>query len=589
MVSIPSFTAIISWSAWTVSGVPHRPRAKRRYSARPCHAGSALPDFRWNGPSTGSRPFHLRRSVEPACFAELGLKPDALLGVGVDRLDYTKGVEERFLAVERLLEQHPEFRGRFTFVQLAAPSRTLIERYRQLNESVEQVTARINTRFGQGSYRPIVLLRAHHEPPTVFRYYRAADVCYVSSLHDGMNLVAKEFVAAREDERGVLVLSQFTGAARELTEALIVNPYDTDEASAALATSLSMSPEEQRERMRSMRAFLAEFNVYRWAGRMLVDAARLRRRGTIDRPPGGTLAGGKSGLMRYILSVRSRSVLKRFATGNVLLAFDFDGTLAPITSEPDRATLRPGTRKLLRSLTSLYSCIIVSGRSRADVRKRLRGIKFDEIIGNHGIEPWSSSRAIARAVETWIPALKLKLGRFHGVVLENKRFSVSIHYRKERHKRGVLKAVTSLARRLPGAKLVGGKQVVNIVLRGAADKGLAVERARQKLGCDKVIYVGDDDTDEDVFALARNRRFLTTRVGAKRSSLARFYVRDQREIDPLLRTLIELRLRELIHELPTAPKASEFCKLSWWQPLAGSPQKLSPTRVQYAPNTMQKP
>ena len=214
--------------------------------------------------------------------AELGLKEDALLGVGVDRLDYTKGIEERFLAVERLLEQHPEYRGRFTFVQLAAPSRTLIERYRLLNEQVEQLAQRINLRFGQGSYQPIILHGAHHEPPTVFRYYRAADLCYVSSLHDGMNLVAKEFVAAREDERGVLILSQFTGAARELTEALIVNPYDTDDAAAALATALSMSPEEQRERIRAMRAFLAEFNVYRWAGRMLVDAARLRRRGRLS-------------------------------------------------------------------------------------------------------------------------------------------------------------------------------------------------------------------------------------------------------------------------------------------------------------------
>ncbi len=209
---------------------------------------------------------------------ELGLAPDALIGVGVDRLDYTKGVEERLLAVERLLECHPAFRGRFTFVQLAAPSRTIIDRYRQLNEDVERLAIRINERFGEAGYRPIVLLRSHHEPPAVFRYYRAADLCYVSSLHDGMNLVAKEYVAARDDEQGVLVLSQFTGAARELTEALIVNPYDLDEASSALATALSMTPEEQRDRMRAMRAFLSDFNVYRWAGKMIVDAARLRRR-----------------------------------------------------------------------------------------------------------------------------------------------------------------------------------------------------------------------------------------------------------------------------------------------------------------------
>jgi trehalose 6-phosphate synthase len=215
-----------------------------------------------------------RRSV----FAELGLAPEALLGVGVDRLDYTKGVEERLLAVERLLERVPSLRGRFTFAQLAAPSRTAIDRYRQLNEAVEALAQRVNTRFGTASYRPIALLRTHHEPPEVFRYYRAADVCYVSSLHDGMNLVAKEFVSARDDERGVLVLSQFTGAARELTEALIVNPYDLEEASQALATALRMPEDEQAERMRAMRALVSEFNVYRWAGRMLVDAARLRRR-----------------------------------------------------------------------------------------------------------------------------------------------------------------------------------------------------------------------------------------------------------------------------------------------------------------------
>ena len=209
-------------------------------------------------------------------WGDLGLKRDALLGIGVDRLDYTKGVEERLLAVELLLERHPEFIGRFSFAQLAAPSRTKIERYRQLNEDVEQLAERINARFGKKDYKPILMLRRHHEPPDVFRYYRAADLCYVSSLHDGMNLVAKEFVAARDDLRGVLVLSEFTGAAREMTEALIVNPYDLEGSSEALATALTMPPLEQRDRMRSMRALISQFNVYRWAGNMLVDAARLR-------------------------------------------------------------------------------------------------------------------------------------------------------------------------------------------------------------------------------------------------------------------------------------------------------------------------
>jgi trehalose 6-phosphate synthase len=209
---------------------------------------------------------------------ELDLPEDALLGVGVDRLDYTKGIEERLLSVERALVNFPALRGRFTFVQLAAPSRTALPEYRALNDRVEEIAARINERFGQGRYRPVILLRRHHEPPSVFRFYRAAEVCYVSSLHDGMNLVAKEFVSARDDERGALVLSRFTGASRELTEALLVNPYDLDEAAAALHAALSMPPAEQAERMRSMRRFVREFNVYRWAGRMLTDAARLRQR-----------------------------------------------------------------------------------------------------------------------------------------------------------------------------------------------------------------------------------------------------------------------------------------------------------------------
>jgi trehalose 6-phosphate synthase len=233
-------------------------------------------------------PSEVARAVAPAAecrrsvWAELGLARDAVLGVGVDRLDYTKGIEERLLAVERLLERCPDLRGRFTFVQLAAPSRSLLESYRALDASVAALAARINARFAAGAYRPVVLLREHHSAEAVFRFLRAADLCYVSSLDDGMNLVAKEFVAARDDERGVLVLSRFTGAARELREALVVNPYDLEEASAALAAAVRMRAEEQGERMRAMRASVSEANVYRWAGRMLADAARVRQDGRLS-------------------------------------------------------------------------------------------------------------------------------------------------------------------------------------------------------------------------------------------------------------------------------------------------------------------
>jgi trehalose 6-phosphate synthase len=206
------------------------------------------------------------------------LAPDALIGIGVDRLDYTKGIEERFRAVERLLERYPEYRGRFTFIQLAAPSRAIIPRYRDFTTSVVELANSINHRLGRPGYRPILLRLEHHEHAAIVTHYRAADFCYVSSLHDGMNLVAKEFVASREDDQGVLLLSHFTGSARELTEALIVNPYDIDHASDAMARALTMAREEQRERMRAMRQQVREWNVFRWAGRMLIDASHERHR-----------------------------------------------------------------------------------------------------------------------------------------------------------------------------------------------------------------------------------------------------------------------------------------------------------------------
>jgi trehalose 6-phosphate synthase len=210
------------------------------------------------------------------------LPPDVRLAVGVDRLDYTKGIDEKFLAVERLLELHSELRERFVFVQIAEPSRECLGAYHAYRSRVARTVDRINLRFGTDCYRPLILLDAHHEPGEVYQFLRAADVCFVGSLHDGMNLVAKEFVAARDDDQGALVLSRFTGAARELTGALLVNPYAIDDCARALARALNMTSEEQASRMRSMRAVVAEFNAYRWVVEMLMDAARLRADRNLD-------------------------------------------------------------------------------------------------------------------------------------------------------------------------------------------------------------------------------------------------------------------------------------------------------------------
>jgi alpha,alpha-trehalose-phosphate synthase [UDP-forming] len=212
----------------------------------------------------------------------LAVSPDHKIAVGVDRFDYTKGILERLHAVERMLEKYPEWVGRFSFVQVAAPSRSSLEEYKAFQERIHRVTDRINERFGHAGYLPVHLLAQHFPHEAVNELYRGADVCVVTSLHDGMNLVSKEFVAARDDHQGVLILSRFAGAAREMPEALIVNPYHVEETADALLRAVTMQPAEQRERMASLRMTVREFNVYRWAGRMLADAGRTRLRERIE-------------------------------------------------------------------------------------------------------------------------------------------------------------------------------------------------------------------------------------------------------------------------------------------------------------------
>ena len=213
---------------------------------------------------------------------QLGLGRDAFLGLGVDRLDYTKGIEQKFLAIEWLLERRPDLIDRFAFVQLAEPSRESLPIYRHTRARVVETAARINRRFSHNEDGPIRLIEGHHVPETIARYFRAADFCYVGSLHDGMNLVSKEFVCARDDERGVLILSTFAGAAQELTDALILNPNDLDSAAEAIMKALTMAPQEQRRRMRAMRDVVAKADAARWAERILADATRDPERSSLE-------------------------------------------------------------------------------------------------------------------------------------------------------------------------------------------------------------------------------------------------------------------------------------------------------------------
>jgi trehalose 6-phosphate synthase len=244
----------------------------------------------FNGESSepaATKPPHVERAE---LFRRLGVEA-TFLGLGVDRIDYTKGIPERFRGIERFLELNPTYRGKLTFVQIGAPSRTHIKRYQDLMTEVQTEADRINQRFWTSEWKPIVFLNRHHSHEEIKPYYRAADFCLVTSLHDGMNLVAKEYIATRRDEQGSLILSRFTGASHELMDALVVNPYDTDELAGAIHTALVMLPEERRARMQRMRALVKEYNVYRWAGSLIGELAGIRLETAEPRPAQGAANG----------------------------------------------------------------------------------------------------------------------------------------------------------------------------------------------------------------------------------------------------------------------------------------------------------
>jgi trehalose-6-phosphate synthase len=256
--------AITEWDRFAVNRQGHVTRV------RPYPISVAFPETR-----NGYQERFSAGTERAALCAELGIQA-SLLGVGVDRVDYTKGILERFRAIERFLELNPAYQQRFTFVQIGAPSRTDIERYKNFLDEVTAEAERINAHFRAGGWKPIVLLKKHHSHEQIARYYRAASFCMVTSLHDGMNLVAKEFAAARSDERGVLILSTFAGAAHELPDALLVNPYDISQVADSVHRALEMPEEEQARRMQRMRQSVRKYNVFRWAAHLLSDLTEIR-------------------------------------------------------------------------------------------------------------------------------------------------------------------------------------------------------------------------------------------------------------------------------------------------------------------------
>lgn len=242
--------------------------------------------------------------------------------------------------------------------------------------------------------------------------------------------------------------------------------------------------------------------------------------------------------MRNILSRPHIAVLEELLWSNVLLAFDFDGTLAPIVGDPTQAFMRAGTKQLLSRVAALYPVVVISGRARSDLTIRLRGVSAKRLIGNHGSEVVNSRRHVDE-VRAWKERLDRTMKPFVGVEVEDKKHSLAVHYRHCRAKKAARNAAIRVTSTLENVRLIPGKQVINIVPSDAPHKGMALEQERKRLGCDTALYVGDDATDEDVFSLDQPGQLLSIRVGRKVHSAARYFIPSQRSIDSLLRALLE--------------------------------------------------
>lgn len=246
--------------------------------------------------------------------------------------------------------------------------------------------------------------------------------------------------------------------------------------------------------------------------------------------------------MRSILGREHLDVIPQLAWSNLLLGFDFDGTLAPIVPDRDRARMRRSTRDLLAAVCARYPCAVISGRGFDDVRARLDGVDVPWVIGNHGIEPSAGMSHFEDAVRAMRPALEAALGAVRGVEIEDKRFSLALHYRRARARGEAREAIVAAVRALPRpTRVVMGKMVVNVLPDGAPHKGVALLELRARVGADVALYVGDDVTDEDVFEMEQPGRLVGVRVGRSPRSAASFYVEDQRQVDALLRRLVEAR------------------------------------------------
>ncbi|MBA3658399.1 MAG: bifunctional alpha,alpha-trehalose-phosphate synthase (UDP-forming)/trehalose-phosphatase [Gemmatimonadales bacterium] len=457
---------------------------------------------------------------DPAVRAETeALKGDGSvrLMVGVDRLDYTKGIPRRLLSYEKMLQDHPDLRERVRLVQVAVPSRTGVEAYQEFRLLVDGLVGRINGEFGTAHWVPVHYIFRGLSDTELVSLYRAADVMVVTPLRDGMNLVAKEFLAARTDGDGVLVLSEFAGASWELPEALQVNPYDVDGTAETFHRALSMSEEERRARLQPLRTRVREFDVHRWTAAFL---EQLEQRD----PRALTSAATPAPLDEQ--AARTALTRRLDATAELLVFLDYDGTLVPYAPTPDLARPDPGLLELLGALARRRETAVhvVSGRTREALEKWLGALPL-ALHAEHGF--WTRARpgadwvAAADKVGSWrepvLAILRDVAARTPGSLVEIKSAALAWHYRMAEPETGARRAnelrlhLAQLLSNQP-VEILSGNKVVEMRPHGINKGRIFPSLSPERLATTAVLAMGDDQTDEDLFA-AMPPDAISIRVG----------------------------------------------------------------------------
>lgn len=454
--------------------------------------------------------------------------------LSIDRLDYTKGVLQRLQGYEHFLQQHPELLGKVTLLLVIVPSRDAITKYRELKERIEAAVGRINGRFGGVDWQPVVYQYRSVDHKKLCALYQAADVALITPLRDGMNLVSKEYVAARKDRRGVLILSETAGAAHELGGALIINPTDQDAVAGALHTALNMPAEEQSARMLEMQQRLNRYDVVRWADDLLgqLDAAVALRR--------------QLQVKEVSADVRLALCAAYAAAGSRWLLLDHDGTLVPFAKRPAEAVPSRSLLALVQQLASEPNdrVAIVSGRDRGTLAAWYGELPV-YLIAEHGAhvrQPEGSWESVSHRID-WKEPIVTLFEQFHdrcpGSLVEEKSTAVAWHYRGATadlgfmRSRELINVLNDMARSYD-FQIIEGAKVIEVRPMGI-DKGTAVKRLLDEHPADMVIAIGDDRTDEDIFK-ALPLDAVSIKVGMK-PSFARYNVRGQEEVLGLLGSL----------------------------------------------------